>query len=287
MANDYNGENLVFIAGCPRSGTTWIQRLIASHPVIRTGQESFIFPWYVHPIAQRWSRELKGTAPSAVGLSAYLDEKQGKDLITRYVHMLIDSVTEELKPGMIFLEKTPDNSFYIEEIIEYLPKAKIIHIIRDCRDVVSSLLAASKTWGFKPWGDLNSYSAAKLWVRHLDAVRRSQRAVPASQFFELKYESLIDRGEEILDEIFHFLGIKWSKAQIAEAIKKNSLNSDMQDRTRLAVGGEKAQRIDAKARTAAEYGSHSTSPARRGLGFAQKLMVWMAARDTLKKYGYG
>lgn len=286
MNSNYDGEDLVFIAGCPRSGTTWIQRLIASHPMIQTGQESFVIPWYVHPIAQRWKKELKSSAPSAIGLSAYLDEEHGKALVRSYVHMLIESVKGDLKPGMLFLEKTPDNSFYIEEIMQYLPKAKIIHIIRDCRDVVSSLLAASKTWGFKPWGDLNSYSAAKLWIRHLEAVKRSKHFIPTGQFFELKYESLLDRAEDILDEIFRFLGVKWSKEEIAEAVKNNSLNSDMQQRTILAVRGEKSQRISSEERRVAELGSHSTSSARRGLGVTQKFMVWMAARETLKEYGY-
>ena len=286
MTSDYNGENLVFIAGCPRSGTTWIQRLIASHPMIRTGQESFILPWYVHPIAQRWSRELRNKAPASIGLSAYLDEKQGRELIKHYVQLLFDSVAGDLKPGMLFLEKTPDNSFYIKEVVEYLPRAKMIHIIRDCRDVVSSLLAASKTWGFKPWGDLNSYSAAKLWVRHLDAVKRSRQLIPSGQFFELRYESLMERAEDVLDEIFNFLGIDWPREQISEAVRRNSLSSDMQQRTRLAVRGEKAQRINSQERITAEFGSHSTSSARRGLGIAQRLMVWMAARDTLKEYGY-
>ena len=286
MTRNLNGEDIVFIAGCPRSGTTWLQRLIASHPMIRTGQESFVIPWYVHPVAQRWKKELKNPVPAAIGLSAYLNESQGKELIKQYVQMLMNSVTGDLQPGMVFLEKTPDNSFYIQEIMEYLPKAKIVHIIRDGRNVVASLLAASKTWGFKPWGNLNAYSAAKLWVSHLDAVRHSQQIVPSGQFFELKYESLLDSAEEILEAIFRFIGVEWSKEQIKEAVERNSLSSESEQRTKLEIRGEKAQRLNSEGRIVAEFGSHSTSSERRNLNVAQKLMVWMAARDTLKKYGY-
>jgi hypothetical protein len=280
------GDNLVFIGGCPRSGTTWLQRLIASHPLVRTGQESFVIPWYVHPIAQRWKKDVKNPAPAAVGLSAYLNESQGKELIARYVWMMMDSITGNLPPGVIFLEKTPANSLYIEEIMEYIPKAKFIHIIRDGRDVVSSLLAASKTWGFKPWGNLNSYTAAKLWVRHLDAVKNSKKSVPKGQFFELKYETLLDSPEELLEAISNFLGIEWPKDQIKEAVQRNALSSELEQRTKLAVGGEKAKKFENEGRTAAEFGSHSTSEKRRGLNPLQRFMVWMAARDTLKQYGY-
>ncbi|MBI3001835.1 MAG: sulfotransferase, partial [Deltaproteobacteria bacterium] len=39
----------MLIVGCPRSGTTWLQRLLASHPKIITGQESHVFDNYVGP----------------------------------------------------------------------------------------------------------------------------------------------------------------------------------------------------------------------------------------------
>jgi hypothetical protein len=45
----YQGHNLVFLIGCPRSGTTWLQRLLASHPQVRTVQETFLFPRYISP----------------------------------------------------------------------------------------------------------------------------------------------------------------------------------------------------------------------------------------------
>ncbi len=38
LAMNYKGQSLVFIVGCPRSGTTWLQRLLSCHPQIRTGQ---------------------------------------------------------------------------------------------------------------------------------------------------------------------------------------------------------------------------------------------------------
>jgi hypothetical protein len=39
----------VFLVGCPRSGTTWVQRLLACHPGIATGQESNLFEMYIGP----------------------------------------------------------------------------------------------------------------------------------------------------------------------------------------------------------------------------------------------
>src|SRR5262245_18200586 len=80
---DYTGHNLVFIVGSPRSGTTWLQRLLAAHAAIRTGQESKLFGSYI--IAQlrawRWeeSREADpktATGRGGTGLSCYMREEE-------------------------------------------------------------------------------------------------------------------------------------------------------------------------------------------------------------------
>jgi aminoglycoside phosphotransferase (APT) family kinase protein len=46
---------MVFLVGCPRSGTTWHQKLLASHPRIRSGEESHFFSLYVGPQLRAWN----------------------------------------------------------------------------------------------------------------------------------------------------------------------------------------------------------------------------------------
>src|SRR5205085_953700 len=59
LDRDYAGANLLFVVGCPRSGTTWIQRLLATHPCVRTGQESDLFDLYIGPQLRTWQHELE------------------------------------------------------------------------------------------------------------------------------------------------------------------------------------------------------------------------------------
>ena len=61
---EYSGSNMLFVVGCPRSGTTWVQRLLATHPRIRTGQESDVFDQYIGPQLRAWEQELK---PEEIG----------------------------------------------------------------------------------------------------------------------------------------------------------------------------------------------------------------------------
>lgn len=64
------GENIVFIVGSPRSGTTWLQRLLATHPQIKTGQESRIFE-YVGALAGYGGRTRPRPKPAAAAAPAW------------------------------------------------------------------------------------------------------------------------------------------------------------------------------------------------------------------------
>src|SRR5919199_434982 len=92
--SDVSGHQLVCIVGCPRSGTTWLQRLLAGHPRVRTGQESDVFDIYVGPQLRAWRRELDPTSSGrgGVGLGAYFDDAAFTSLLRRYALDLVASL---------------------------------------------------------------------------------------------------------------------------------------------------------------------------------------------------
>src|SRR5918911_4157263 len=103
MAECYSGDNLVCIVGCPRSGTTWVQRLLATHPSVRTGQESDVFDIYVGPQLRAWRRELDPTSSGrgGVGLACYFDDARFKAVLKRYSCELLGPMLGGLGPGEI------------------------------------------------------------------------------------------------------------------------------------------------------------------------------------------
>src|ERR687886_1771642 len=109
MAECYRGDSLVCIVGCPRSGTTWLQRLLAGHPSVRTGQESDVFDIYVGPQLRAWRRELDpaSSGRGGVGLACYFDDDRFVRALRRYASELMEPMLGGLGPGEIFLEKTP------------------------------------------------------------------------------------------------------------------------------------------------------------------------------------
>ena len=120
------GTNLAFIVGCPRSGTTWLQRLLAAHPQIKTGQESQLFD-YVGPQLRAWKKNLNSGADGrgGTGLACYLDEREFLAILKKYLGLLLAPMLKGLQPGQIFLEKTPGHALFVPEIAELLPQAKM------------------------------------------------------------------------------------------------------------------------------------------------------------------
>src|SRR5258706_11312382 len=113
---DYTGQNLVFIVGCPRSGTTWLQRLLASHPQIRSGEESHFFDMYVGPQLRTWKGQFKNLSASGVGHlvgpPAYFREAEFISIVRNYLLELLTPMVKSLQPGELFVEKTPSHALF-------------------------------------------------------------------------------------------------------------------------------------------------------------------------------
>ncbi|MBV9581894.1 MAG: sulfotransferase, partial [Chloroflexi bacterium] len=165
LGADYDGANLVFVVGCPRSGTTWVQRLLASHPCVRTGQESDLFDLYVGPLLRTWQHELEvdSSGRGSVGLGCYFTDAEFQRTLKAFLVQLLEPMVGPLQPGQLFLEKTPSHVLFIPEIHALLPHARFIHVLRDARDTVASLLSASRTWG-RSWAPRRAANAARTWV---------------------------------------------------------------------------------------------------------------------------
>jgi hypothetical protein len=119
---NYQGESIVFIVGCGRSGTTWLQRILASHPHIHTGQETNLFKDYLGPQLLTWRKGVsvnKGRR-GGIGLACYFDYPQFSAILRSYMLALMEPMVGSLAPGEFFLEKTPSHALFLPDILEYL-----------------------------------------------------------------------------------------------------------------------------------------------------------------------
>ncbi len=101
----------------------------------------------------------------------------------------------------IVVHNDPSDVFYLDHIFSFLPRAKIIHLVRDGREVVAS---ARK----RGWGNSNINQVVR-WKEALRAYRTGKKKFPDKEnhILEYKYENLITKPKLILKEILGFLDI--------------------------------------------------------------------------------
>jgi hypothetical protein len=288
---DYQGKHLVFVIGCPRSGTTWVQRLLSCNSQVRTGQESNLFNDSIGLQLRRWRRGLALRERGGVGLACYFTEPEMLELLRDFMRKLLQRMLEPLTENQFFVEKTPDHALYLPEIIELLPESRIIHVLRDPRDVVASLMAASRTWaGESSWAPDNARDAARLWVRTVNTVHGVIRRTQSKQVLEVRYENLHSAPIETLGQIRDFIGCDWTEEEMHQALEANRISG--------GSGGENSQPIiPLSGQAAIESGPRVIDPEgflRKGmpgswksdLSLADKLWVWRIARASAGDNGY-
>lgn len=289
--HNYKGHNIVFIVGSPRSGTTWLQRLLASHPQMHTGQESDIFDGYIGPQLRYWRRfsQPHASGRSVIGLACYLTEEEFLQVLKEYMLKLLEPMVGGLQEGELFLEKTPSHALFLSEIMELLPEARVIHMLRDARDVVASLLAASKSWGAR-WAPKTAGSAAHMWRRHVQAFREASQKSSEEQFYEIRYEDMSARPANTLKEVvFQFLKLEWNEADIKQAIERNRFDKakETMGGTAIPVGGEFARTLGSVLREPSGFVRKARPGSwKEDLPWIGKICVWLVARKTMKEVGY-
>lgn len=213
----FNGEvhamQRIFVVGCPRSGTTLIQAMLARHPAIFTLPETAFFERLLGTLAWRWGdqnalpprRHLRDKLCHRLGLARrrgrralrHLQRCHGRrpSLLPRRIatcvrHFagMLDALAE--RDGCTtWIEKTPNHLLYIAEIEHYLPDARFIHVIRPGEDVLASIADANLAFGNPRSFGGGTVHWSRRWNRAAQ-IHRSHAGRPHHHFIFL--QDLID-----------------------------------------------------------------------------------------------
>ena len=197
------GSRHLFIVGCPRSGTTWMQLLLAQHPDVVTSQESHLFLTYLRPIMRAWEKE--GELPPGrrrVGLSSVLDRDEFRAACLAFTDAVFEPIIARRPAARLIVEKSPGHSLVAAQILDILPDADFLHVIRDPREVVCSLRAAGRSWGMN-WAPDNVTHGARLWSERVKA--GLSVAGLTRRYVEVRYEELARDAAGVLARVCDFL----------------------------------------------------------------------------------
>ena len=196
-------DKLVFIVGCPRSGTTWLQLLLSQHPDVATGQETHLFSSYLRRLDVRWEQEAADQG-RRVGLRTSLTEAHFDDLLRDFAVGVFGRVASAKPDATVFVEKTPNHVRDWRLILRLFPDAWFLHVIRDPRSVVCSLREAGRSWG-AAWAPEGVIEAATQWVCAVEEGRRIASAT--ATYKEVRYEDLESQCAETLLDALRWLGL--------------------------------------------------------------------------------
>lgn len=208
-----------FIVGCPRSGTTWLQLLLDRHPDVVTAPETQIFAYYLVHFRRQWEHEHDGAAArnqGGAGLSRLLDHEAFDELCRRSADFVLDRIASHDPDADVVLEKSPLHALYVDWIRRLYPEARFIHVIRDPRDTVSSLIAAGWSWG-SGWAPRNVIDAARLWNDNVRSARSLESRPDA--YREVRYEGLNADAESVLGDVLGWLGLSADREFCRDAVR--------------------------------------------------------------------
>ncbi|WP_287584469.1 sulfotransferase [Candidatus Borrarchaeum sp.] len=227
-------QKCVFICGFMKSGTTLLLELLDNHPelivmpgdsnlinwinnTLNTPLEERLTNWDVHwisrlinPTGQKpfWimGEKVHPYLEFLYYLNYWLEDLPSSDTspFIAVVLAFYCANPQRATDPKFWVEKNPRNELKVDQILNYFPSARFIHIIRDPRSNMASLKRRCKLHKLN-W-DVEGYSYAIQKSNKLGFFY--QKRLGKSRYHILRYEDLIKNPEIEMKTIANFLGIK-------------------------------------------------------------------------------
>ena len=194
----------IFVGGMFKSGTSLLRAMLGQHSAIASGLETYWFDW-------DWSARESASMKVMYGRLAHFFDMSvaevtgmamGSETAEDFLETLMAEVARRQgKPR--WAEKTPGNIAHADRIWAAWPDAKIVHIIRDPRDVFASLVEAKK------WDSPEEF--ADRWVSTIGRGLRLKGEINPSDksYLAIRYEDLIAASEQTMRRVIDFIEEPW------------------------------------------------------------------------------
>ena len=216
-----NNQKPIFIIGCERSGTTLIRLILHSHPNIALPpQTKFLKKIYKRRL--QW-RNLANEA-NRIKLSHWFTDHFDNHTKLPDLGLEAGDIRKEIVSSATSLgaaatgvfklysrkfnkprwgDKRPYYIKYLRQLLALFPDAQIIHVVRDGRDCIASLMKM-------PWWKKDLAYTILNWQEAIQEGKRANRSLPVEQFIEIRYEDFVSHPEKWARELCRFLGEKYN-----------------------------------------------------------------------------
>ncbi len=201
-----SAEAPIFVTGMPRTGTTLVDRILSSHPDVRSAGELQAMPLAIKQLAATRSRliidsetvaAMAGLDPAAVG------------------HAYALRAGEHRQPADgRYIDKLPANFLYIGAIARALPNASIVCLRRHPLDTVWSNYKHLFAQNAQYYGySYDLMDCARYYARFDQLLAFWERLFPG-RVLQLRYEDLVADQEGESRRLFGHCGLDWTDAAL-------------------------------------------------------------------------
>ena len=189
----------IFLIGFPRSGTTLLDTILRSHPMVEVLEEKPIVDIFISSLEKKTNNDLHNLEN--------IDDNSIKNL--RKIYFDNRDKYINFDPEKIYIDKMPLNLIHVGEIVRIFPNAKFIFAIRNPYDVILSCFMQQ----FSPNNAManltnlddatNLYDLVmNLWLKYNEIFTLNVQTV--------KYENVVENFDGSIKKLLNFLELEWN-----------------------------------------------------------------------------
>ena len=230
----------IFICGHPKAGTSLVRSILDSHPqLVVYPEETIFFRRYLPEAGELSSQDQLALAdqllihiftwnqadppPSQEGYPDRDYSEISYEAVRRELYLNLRHSSRNpgdmlsaaiLAYGQVsgqisdqtrnWVEKSPYNEYFSQEIFQWWPAARCIHVLRDPRDNYASYRRKHPDW--RP-----EFFAAN-WNRSTQAGVHNQKRYGNERYLLVRYEELVEKPENTIRALADFLEIDWDSS---------------------------------------------------------------------------
>ncbi len=251
----------IFIVGVGRSGTKFLMNVLNNHSQINIAPETHCFSTLLHHglkkvirkvgdlnqdsnleilVHKMVNEEIFGTfwkPPFPLKQEKLLERFKTSSRKLQDIFTILIDEHRILHNKLIAGEKTPSHLYHVDTLFEWFPNAKVIHIIRDPRDILASEINKNlkpdyplqKGSFFYNWG-LFMYVLIQ-WNLAIRLNRKYLQKYPRN-YTSIRYEDLLLNHEQTVREVCNFLNVDFEEAMLHPPVVDSSFQNHKEHGTR-------------------------------------------------------